>query len=70
MRSSCLQSGILAETYLPYTKNELDIFSIILSMVKEGTYEYRLNVKDLLTVLNMKDKHYIYWIMGIIQVMI
>ena len=59
MSSSCLQSVKITETYLPYTKRELDIFSIILSMIKDGTYEYKLNVKELLVMMDMRDSNYL-----------
>lgn len=58
MRKTGFQSNFLTETYLPFTKIESDIFSIILSILKKDTYEYRLNIKDLLRILNMTDNNY------------
>lgn len=58
MRKTGFQSNFLTETYLPFTKIESDIFSIILSILKRDTYEYKLNIKDLLRVLNMTENNY------------
>jgi plasmid replication initiation protein len=58
MRKTAFQSNFLTETYLPFTKIESDIFSIILSILKRDTYEYKLNIKDLLRVLNMTENNY------------
>ena len=58
MKDICLQSNILTESYLPFTKIEIDIFSIILSHIDQGTYEYSLIIKDLLRLLNMTENNY------------
>ena len=57
-RKTAFQSNFLTETYLPFTKIESDLFSIILSLLKKDTYEYKLNIKDLLRVLNMTENNY------------
>lgn len=58
MRKTGFQSNFLTETYLPFTKIESDIFSIILSILKKDNYEYKLNIKELLNVLNMTENNY------------
>lgn len=57
-RDSVFQSNYITQSYLPFTKLESDIFTIILGSLKPETNEYTFNIKSLLDYLNIDHKNY------------
>jgi plasmid replication initiation protein len=58
MRNTGFQSNFLTETYLPFTKMESDLFTILLSILKKDSFEYKLNIKELMKVLKLNETNY------------
>ena len=57
-RNDVLQSNVITKSWLPFTKLESNLFCLILSVLQRDKLTYSLNVKQILTKLNINEKHY------------
>lgn len=58
IRPNIYQSNFITQSYLPFTKTESNLMAIILATLKENTYQYVWNIKELLQVLKIEGNNY------------
>ena len=58
IRPDIYQSNFITQSYLPFTKTESNLMAIILATLKENTYQYVWNIKELLQILKIEGNNY------------